>query len=936
MVRGRPPQFAWPGSVGKPVAGSRMRILRWVMPLFVLAFIVRVLPREYWRFLGAALILSLLVGLVLWIRGGRRWDEAYLLLAVASKGPPGGARSPGGTGVPGTQGGEEVAVVLSKPASRRKLKLDAGTNDSVAVVGSGGHGLRQWLVGQAHALGVNLNVGLFDTLSETPTSTTLVVPARMVGSTSWCRQMERALTPGDQLASLVTFSEVVGRPFPAMIHGDWAKSRTQNDLVAAIGLGQEGKVDLNLEKEGPHALVVGGTGSGKSEFLSTMVLSLAATHSPGDLRFVFIDFKGGAGLDHLADLPHVEHSISDLDGTRVAWLLRALDKALDRRKRIMADLGARSWSEARGRGGDSRNPGATSGDVGPRLVVVVDEFQVLAEAHPDLMDRLTKLAAQGRSLGFHLILASQRPGGAITPALRSTLDLRVALRCTEKRDSIEVIGVGDAADLPRIPGRAIVRSRHVQLAFEPSVDGWISAIDEVWEDLGRHSGEDGAQKAVIPAALPDSVGHVGRGPEVASTLATAPTLVTGPALGVYESHVDSTLEPLVDRGGSVGIFGPRSHGGELAQLAAVFTTGLRTIWIGEAPPTMVGTQEVHDLRSRPDVELMPTDDLGAVVRTLVQITRGEESAQVVVIKEVSKLLARVESVVGVDQCASLWNGLVRSAARTATSVVPAPSPSAPAATQPWPAPSPSPSAKPWRLVVTDSKPRGELGELDVSLVRIPSRQTLLWGPLSGILPTQMPGAPDVPVVRPVDLEEFVSPLWGRVLVSGVVEEQTVWAQICLPPPPPVPLPPPEYLESPPLLPTPLPPPVRLPHSVQSIPFGTTVLKPALCEAQLESQLTTLVDRNIVSATFPAEAWPRLTAFLGQLLVMDPPKEVLRMLATRFPADAVWLQASFPLPSGSAIFTSKNGAVYLDAEQVLHLIAVSALDDTVENAVQKTA
>lgn len=340
--------------------------------------------------------------------------------------------------------------------------------------------------GQAWAVGADLEVGLFEALGQTPTSTSLVVPARPVGSASWSKQMGRALSPRDALESLVHFSDVVGRPAPASIHNEWARATKRSELVATVGKGSSGNVHLDFGKEGPHALVVGGTGSGKSEFLSTMVLSLAATPPPmtcvsssltsREVRALITwrtcltwstPFQTWTGrVSHGFYAP----STKLCNDARGPWLFWA--RAPGVRRGRSADLRAAvEWVRLR---------------LDPALMVVVDEFQILSEAHPDLMDRLAELAAQGRSLGFHLVLASQRPGGAITPALRSTLDLRVALRCTEKRDSVEVIGIGDAAELCAFPGvRSSDRSRSNWL-WRQVWTSWVSVIGEVWEEnLGR-------------------------------------------------------------------------------------------------------------------------------------------------------------------------------------------------------------------------------------------------------------------------------------------------------------------------------------------------------------------------------------------------------------------------------------------------------------------
>lgn len=205
---------------------------------------------------------------------------------------------------------------------------------------------------------------------------------------------------------------------------------------------------LDLLADGPHALVAGTTGAGKSELLQALVLGLALRHPPAELGLVLLDFKGGAGLRTCAGLPHVVGQVSDLDREQAVRALEALTAELRRREALLAAARVSDLEALRG----------TPSGAPPRLLVVVDEFRALAEDLPDFVPALVRLAAQGRSLGMHLVLATQRPAGAVTAQMRANLALRVCLRVTEPAESRDVVDVPDAADLPaRTPGRAVVR-----------------------------------------------------------------------------------------------------------------------------------------------------------------------------------------------------------------------------------------------------------------------------------------------------------------------------------------------------------------------------------------------------------------------------------------------------------------------------------------------
>ncbi len=252
---------------------------------------------------------------------------------------------------------------------------------------------------------------------------------------------------GDGLPGVVHLGALLGLgndPAPT-IAANWRKPGQRPGTP--IGISAAGPLRFDFVSDGPHALLAGTTGAGKSELLRSLVAGLASSVSPEALNFVLIDYKGGSAFDACASLPHTVGLVTDLDEHLARRALVCLEAELRYREQRLRSVAVSDI--------DSYPRGAASL---PRLLVVVDEFAALAAEHPDFMDALVGIAQRGRSLGVHLLLATQRPAGVISDNIKANTNLRIALRVQDVADSVDVIGAADAAAISRSwPGRGLVR-----------------------------------------------------------------------------------------------------------------------------------------------------------------------------------------------------------------------------------------------------------------------------------------------------------------------------------------------------------------------------------------------------------------------------------------------------------------------------------------------
>ncbi len=273
--------------------------------------------------------------------------------------------------------------------------------------------------------------------------------ARLAGCLSGLLDPEDPLGAAGSIPHDVTMLSLLLSHEPAAIAASWVAGGVDPPPRTVIGVAGDGVVDVDLDRDGPHALMAGTTGAGKSELLRSLVVGLAAASSPDQLTFVLIDYKGGSTFDACAQLPHVVGVVTDLDQHLANRALRCLHAELRRREQLLRAAGAADLASYRR---------LAPNELLPRLVVVIDEFAALVSEQPDFLHALVGIAQRGRSLGVHLILATQRPSGVISDDIRANTNLRVSLRLHDSADAIDVVGDSAPAAIPRgLAGRAVMR-----------------------------------------------------------------------------------------------------------------------------------------------------------------------------------------------------------------------------------------------------------------------------------------------------------------------------------------------------------------------------------------------------------------------------------------------------------------------------------------------
>lgn len=322
----------------------------------------------------------------------------------------------------------------------------------------------------------------------------------------------------------------------------WRPRPARDRLRVPIGIGDSGAlVHLDIKESaqqgmGPHGLVIGATGSGKSEFLRTLVLGLTMTHSSEQLNLVLVDFKGGATFAGMADMPHVSAVITNLANelTLVDRMQDALSGEMTRRQELLRDAGnyasIRDYEKARANGEDLAPM--------PSLFIVVDEFSEMLSAKPEFIDLFVAIGRLGRSLGLHLLLASQRLEEGRLRGLESHLSYRVGLRTFSAGESRAVLGVPDAYELPAVPGLGYLKpDQSTLLRFKAAyVSGPPTGRVRVSRDEGGH----------VRGILPYTISEVQALEPLETDVEEAPA--AGQQQGEQPSLLDVAVQRMIGQG----------------------------------------------------------------------------------------------------------------------------------------------------------------------------------------------------------------------------------------------------------------------------------------------------------------------------------------------------------------------------------------------------
>ncbi|WP_328295773.1 FtsK/SpoIIIE domain-containing protein [Kineococcus sp. NBC_00420] len=381
-----------------------------------------------------------------------------------------------------------------------------------------------------------------------------------VPAPGWAGRIARAMAPvrdagdDDSGAGLPDRSRLLDvldlePPTPQGVAARWL--RRPASTTAVVGESLDGPFGIDLRADGPHGLIAGTTGSGKSELLQTIVASLAVANRPDAMTFVLVDYKGGAAFKDCVDLPHTVGMVTDLDTHLVGRALTSLGAELHRREHLLAEVGAKDLEDhddLREAHPDRELPRI------PRLLIVIDEFASLARELPDFVTGLVNIAQRGRSLGIHLLLATQRPTGVVSAEIRANTNLRIALRVTDVGESSDVLDAPDAARIAKgTPGRAYVKLGHGSLV--PFQSGRVG---------GRRPGVSRDTAVPAPWSAPLRLEDLGR---------PVPRRPKGPA--AKDDAAETDLRHLVDavRGAARELQVPTPHSPWLPALPELLTAG---------------------------------------------------------------------------------------------------------------------------------------------------------------------------------------------------------------------------------------------------------------------------------------------------------------------------------------------------------------------------
>ncbi|MBQ8318332.1 MAG: type VII secretion protein EssC [Lachnospiraceae bacterium] len=288
--------------------------------------------------------------------------------------------------------------------------------------------------------------------------------------------LEKSLTKNISLYELLG----VRSPYEVELESNWSMAKIYETLQAPLGVKSGDEIvylDLHEKAHGPHGLVAGTTGSGKSEIMQTYILSMATQYHPYEVGFVLIDFKGGGMANQFRDLPHLIGTITNMDGNEVDRSLKSIKAELIKRQETFARYEVNHIDDY-----IKLYKNGVADMAIPHIILIVDEFAELKSEHPEFMKELISAARIGRSLGLHLILATQKPAGVVNDQIWSNSKFKLCLKVQDKNDSNEVIKSPLAAEIKE-PGRAYLQvgNNEIFQLFQSAYSGAPARVDSLDE-----------------------------------------------------------------------------------------------------------------------------------------------------------------------------------------------------------------------------------------------------------------------------------------------------------------------------------------------------------------------------------------------------------------------------------------------------------------------
>lgn len=555
------------------------------------------------------------------------------------------------------------AAFASLPAGGATILCDAGASrillrtppveDAVTLVCGNGERLVHLVTTSAcelcgeHLASSIAHIGAAHDLSDLGGWWDYSIPAQAPASWSWAQQCfhltdssddEHAL-PESVDAHAIGCLQTPVEPAPL------------GSLKACLGVGESNDeasalICVDMARQGPHAVIVGTTGSGKSVALLTWILSLAAAYPPDRVHMVLMDYKGGATFGPLLELPHVEAILTDLHPARTQRALVGVRTLLQQREHTLAEAGFSDLSQWE----DAVRLGRCEQAPPPRILIACDEFTALANQHPQAFTLLMSLAAQGRSLGLHLLLATQRPDQALTAGLLANIDLRLALRCREESASHLLVGTADAAHLPRIPGRGILSDHGiVQCAWIRDVNEAVGQILRSW-DYGPTVCTTESSAHTTPLWAPEL-------PAVLSwSELPAPRPGNGLPFGLVDGITHGEHDVMRWEGGHIRFEGSRRN---TADIGASVRSVAQAIATEYSLPLHVCSIDTDAWKPSAPTSLVPCDDFSSTAHLLHEAEA--HGPCVIAVEDQSALIHALERGIGVALAQGLWSHLLHNA-----------------------------------------------------------------------------------------------------------------------------------------------------------------------------------------------------------------------------------------------------------------------------------